>query len=141
MTVSIYAPPPGGGSMAMAKAAVAREIGDRSYCVIKRELAEQAVADLRPAYIQLTDGQDQWAGVAVTWANGGKLGTSLDPAQPLYGLRAVLRWAREWKEPDEFDKWMRHVVKSLRPINAMAQLDQELLRTEYGLSDKEVANV
>lgn len=141
MTVQIYAAPPGGDIKAMAKAALDRELGERSYCSLKREMAEQAIAAYRPAYIQTTDGNDQWGGVAVTWANGGMLGTSLDPVAPLHGLRAVVKWAQTWKTPDQFDEWMRHVVKVVKPINAMAQLDQELLRTEYGLSEKEVADV
>lgn len=141
MTVNIFVPPPGGDIAAMARAVLDRELaGFRNYCSVKRELAEKAVRDYQPAYIQTSSGNDQWGGCAVTWANGGLLGTSLDPAQPLRGLRAVLRWAATWKKPDEFTDWMRHVVRVVKPINAMAQLDMELLRTEYGLSEKETAN-
>jgi hypothetical protein len=142
MTVQIWATPPGGDIKARAVAAVQRELADRTgYCAVKRELAEQAIEAYRPAYIQVTDGDDQWAGCAVTWANGGMIGASIDPPQPLYGLRAVLRWVASWKTPEDFDRWMRHVVLMVKPINAMAQLDQELLRTEYALSEKEVADV
>lgn len=141
MTVMIFAPPPGGDTAAMAKAVLARELGDRLYCSVKRRDAEKAVAEYRPAYLQMTEGTDEWSGCAVTWANGAMLGTSIDPPVPLSGLRAVLRWVQTWKSAEEFDGWMRHVVKSLRPINAMGQLDQELLRSEYGLNEKDVCHV
>lgn len=141
MTVVICAPMPGGDLKAMAKACLDRELAGRlAYCSIKRRLAEEAVEAYRPAYIQTTDGNDQWGGCAVTWANGGLLGTAIDPPQPLYGLRAMLRWKATIGGPVLFDEWMRHVVMVLKPINAMAQLDQELLRSEYGLSEKEVCH-
>lgn len=130
----------------MAKQCVERELGERAvvYCSEKRRLAEKAVAEYEPAYVQDTDGTDQWAGVAVTWANGGLLGIpSIDPPQPLHGLLAVLKWRRETLERegrgDTFEEWMRHVVKVVRPINAMALVDQGMVQETYMIRTEDMA--
>jgi hypothetical protein len=136
MTVIINAIP--GGIKSLASGCLDRELGDRIYCSLKRKLAEKAVAEFRPAYIQVTDGNDQWAGCAVTWANGGMLGTSLDPPQPLYGLFAVLKWVETWKASADFDLWMAHVVKVLKPINAAAWYDRDAMSLKYGLRSEDM---
>lgn len=123
----------------MAKIAVEREIKGRpDYCCIKRDLAIKAIEDYREAYIQTSDYSDQWGSNACIWANGGLLGLpNLDPPLALSGLRAVLNWRQRELPAEEFDRWMRHVVKVLKPINAMAEIDTEVLKTERGLSDKD----
>lgn len=136
MSVMIF-----GDTKAMARAVVGRALDGRTgYCSMLREEAEAAVADYQCAYVRASEYDDQLTTNAVHWANGAKLGIpSLDPPVALHGLRAVLIWRQGQMEPEAFDKWMRHVVKRARPINAMAALDSELLASERGLSTADMA--
>ena len=136
MTVTIY-----GDIRQWAQDTLALALRDRPrYCHYNRSTALDALIHCRPAYIQLTEYDDQWSANAAIWANGGLLGVAIDPPQPLCGLRAVLRWRRTVeRDPERYTEWLRHVVRHVQPINAEANLDMELLRQEFGLSAEETA--
>lgn len=119
--------------------AVDREIGKRaSYDSYLRELAVTAITEYEPAYVRVTDYSDQMATNAATWAMGGMLGVAIDPPGRLRGMRAVINWRETVMMPDEFADWLRVVLRNVKPVNAMAQIDRELLLGERGISAQEV---
>lgn len=137
MTVYIEGMP--SGIEDMARIAVDRELdGRKSYDSYLRQQAIDAIVDFRPAYVRLSDYSDQLSTNAAVWAMGGTLGVkNLDPVIQLHGLRQVANhMAALW--PDDFDRKIRVVLRNLKPINAMAQLDRELLLEERGISRTDV---
>lgn len=117
---------------------IAARAGFKGYDSGLRQQAIDAVANFHPAYVRLSDYGDQTSTCAATWAMGGLLGLpNLDPATALWGLRNVANhMAALW--PDDFDRKIRVVLRNLKPINAMAQLDRELLLEERGISRTDV---
>ena len=120
---------------------IAARAGSKGYDSGLRQQAIDSVANFQPAYVRLSDYGDQTSTCAATWAMGGLLGLpNLDPATTLWGLRAVANhMAAIW--PADFEEKLRHVLRNLKPINAMAQLDRELLLEERAISraDSELA--
>lgn len=120
--------------------AVDRHIAGRPYDSDLRQMAITAIVEYEPAYVRMSDYDDQFTTNAAIWAMGGMLGVySLDPPYALRGLRVVLDWRQGLMEPDAFDRWMRVVLKNLKPVNAMADIDHEILRVQRGISKQEVA--
>jgi len=137
MTVYIEGMP--GGIKELARITVDRELdGRKSYDSDLRQQAIDAIVDFQPAYVRLSDYSDQLSTNAAIWAMGGTLGLpNLDPVIQLRGLRRVANhMSALW--PDDFDRKIRVVLRNLKPINAMAQLDRELLLEERGISRADV---
>lgn len=136
MTVIIQAP--GGDLQSLARICVENEIGKRSYDSGLKDQAIAAVADYQPAYVRMSDYSDQISTNVAIWAMGGKLGVaSLDPVVELRGLRQVANHLRQlW--PEDFERRLYVALRNLKPINAMALLDRELLLEERGIKAADV---
>ena len=140
MTVQIT--PPGGTIQDQARiavdAALAARTGFRGYDSGLRQLAIDAIVDYRPAYVRLSDYGHNTGTLAAYWAMGGLQGLpGLDPAQPIYGLRAVAAHMQTIWPADWYDKLLG-VLRNLQPINAMALLDRQILLEERGISERDV---
>ena len=136
----------GGDLRDLATIAVDRELrGREDYPDTLRSLAIDSIVDYEPAYIAApSNGVDDgdYAAAAVAWAMGGRASDvtliKVEPPTPLRGMRAVMNWRQREMPSENFHSWMLHVLKRVRPVNAMAQLDLELLREERGLASCEV---
>lgn len=143
MTVTIKASQPGGDIRALATACVDNELADRAkhagtifYDSGLRQRAIDSIVDYYPAYVVLAP-DNNIASLAATWAMGGMTGTNLDPAFELRGLRKVAAHIiTHW--PNDGREKLIKVLRNVKPINAMALLDRELLIEERGLAGEDI---
>lgn len=142
MTVTIKASQPGGDIRALAEAcvkdelaAVAKGSGTQFYDSELRQRAIDCIVDYYPAYVVLA-ADNNLASLSASWAMGGKTGTNLDPVTELRGLRQVASHIMALWPKDGRDRIIR-MLRNVKPINAMALLDRELLIEERALQGED----
>ena len=141
MTVIINVPPVTLDLEELARAVVDKAIEAENlsfYDSGLRKRAIECILNYEPAYVKLSTYSDNLGSLVCCWAMGMKQGLpSIDPERPLAGMREVARhmkaiWPKDWNE--KLHKALRNVM----PVNAMAELDRELLLTEYGINPADV---
>ena len=103
-----------------------------------RQRAIECILNYQPAYVKLSTYSDNLGSLVCCWAMGLQQGLpSIDPVRPLAGMREVAKhmqliWPKDW------DEKLRKALRNIQPVNAMAELDRELLLTEYGINPADV---